>query len=235
MPAGADQWIDRYSFSPPSTETLGVSNTSYGANLSGQVCVTAADNDANPKITTANGQPRASIDRQPSDAMTLTTPTYTVDASGRWMVRKLRVVNPCFDDGTGDGPVPRPYPGDPSTDANMQNGNVAYWKAHGAPSSIQYSDLKCQPPTASSPGYQQPSAITYQTLPSRGRSARWGCTSSSPPTVTTPSGLCPSTRSTPSNRCIRCPRRNRPTSSRQPARLRDMTTGSTWWRPCRQS
>ncbi len=379
--ANADQWIDRYSFSPASTEKLGVSNTSYGANLSGQVCVTAADNDANPKITTANGQPRASIDRQPSDAVTLTTPTYAVDASGRWMVRKLRVVNPgtttygpnlisrwkgrafqsspdssvsvvgfedeqvnwelnsallgwrvgpvrairevwdadsgtnvtkveiyyrdsytfqyhvrvhpiptdglytswdfnygqvstyynqlhaagvpidgtnshsvgevdslpvtnqpafvnscdptfdlcsalnnpeeiagthgslvyvaaplssqnnylpdqallpqfstlvnpevvpyyrddaCFDDGTGDGPVPRPYPGDPSTDAKVQNGYVAYWKAHGAPSSIHYSDLKCQPPAAASPGYQQPSGITYQTLPFQGAIGEMG-------------------------------------------------------------
>ncbi len=52
-------------------EKLGVSNTSYGANLAGDVCVTAPDNDANPHITTPNGQPRPSTDRQPSDAMTV--------------------------------------------------------------------------------------------------------------------------------------------------------------------
>ena len=40
--ATADEWIDRYSFSPSSPEKIGVSNTSYGPNLSGDVCVTAS-------------------------------------------------------------------------------------------------------------------------------------------------------------------------------------------------
>lgn len=31
----------------------------------------------------------------------------------------------CFDDGTGDDPVPRPWPGDPSTDTNVKNGYAA--------------------------------------------------------------------------------------------------------------
>lgn len=377
----ADEWIDRYSFSPSSTEKLGVSNTSYGANLSGDVCATASDNDANPKIITPSGQPRPSSDRQPRDAMSLTTPTYTVGATGRWMVRQLGVtapgtagiygpnlisrwkgrafqsspdssvsvvgfedeqtnwelnssllgwkagpvrairevwgadsgtnvtkteiyyrdsytyqyhvrvhpiptdglytswdfnygqvstyynklhqagvpidgtnshsvgevdslpvtgqpafvnscdptfdicsaldnpeevagshgslvfiadplptqynylpdqsllphfstlVNPevvpyyrddaCFDDGTGDGPVPRPYPGDASTDSKVQNGYVAYWKAHGAPSSITYSDLKCQP-KPSGTGYQTPGANDYHTMPFQGAIGEMG-------------------------------------------------------------
>ncbi len=380
--ANADEWIDRYSFSPASPEKIGVSNTSYGANLAGDVCVTAPDNDANPHITTPNGQPRASTDRQPSDAMTVTTPTYSVTASGRWMVRQLQVtapgttanygpnlisrwkgrafqsspdssvsvvgfedeqtnwelnstllgwkvgpvrairevwgadsgtnvtkteiyyrdsytyqyhvrvhpiptdglytswdfnygnvntyynqlhpagvpidgtnshsvgevdslpvtgqpafvnscdpsydicsamdnpeeiagangtlvyvadplpsqydllpdqallpaystlVNPevvpfyrddaCFDDGTGDGPVPRPYPGDASTDANVENGYVDYWKAHGAPSSITYSDLKCKPKQPNTAGYQVPGANSYQTMPFQGAIGEMG-------------------------------------------------------------
>ncbi len=53
--ANADQWIDRYSFSASSPEKLGVSNTSYGPNLAGDVCKTAADNDASPTITTPDG------------------------------------------------------------------------------------------------------------------------------------------------------------------------------------
>ena len=71
-------------------------------------------------------------------------------------------------DGTGDAPVPRPHPGDASTDASVQQGYVDYWVAHGAPSTLQYSDLTCAPPTSSQPGYQQPGFDTYTTMPFQG-------------------------------------------------------------------
>jgi hypothetical protein len=80
----------------------------------------------------------------------------------------------CFDDGTGDGPVQRPYPGDASTDANVKNGYVAYWKAHGAPASITYGDLKCQPKQPGSTGYQVPGANDYQTMPFQGAIGEMG-------------------------------------------------------------
>jgi hypothetical protein len=92
--ADAGEWVDRYSFSPASTEKLGTSNTSYGPNLPGTVCRTASDNDANPRITTADGVSRDSTDRFPRDGMTVTTPRYTLRASGRWMVRGLSVTKP---------------------------------------------------------------------------------------------------------------------------------------------
>ena len=76
--------------------------------------------------------------------------------------------NACFDDGTGDSPVQRPYPGDASTSSNVENGYVAYWKAHGAPSTITYSDLRCAPPQPGQPGYQKPGFDTYQTMPFQG-------------------------------------------------------------------
>jgi hypothetical protein len=51
----------------------------------------------------------------------------------------------CLDDGTGDNPVARPKPGESSTDAGTQAGYVAYWKAHGAPPTLTYGDLVCDP------------------------------------------------------------------------------------------
>ncbi|HEX7168703.1 MAG TPA: hypothetical protein VF230_17115 [Acidimicrobiales bacterium] len=42
----------------------------------------------------------------------------------------------CLDDGTGDNPVPRPWPGEPSTDARVQDGYAA---AAGKP----YAELAC--------------------------------------------------------------------------------------------
>ena len=330
--AGADQWIDRDSFSPDDPLKMGTSNRSYGPNIGGQVCVTAPDNAGG----FAAGQPHASGDRQPRDGMTIATPTYTLHADGRWLVRDLQVARPgqpgvygpnliqrwkgrafqqspdstvslvgfedeqvnwemnstllgwrvgpvraireiwgadsgtnvtktetyyrdadvfhyhvrvhpippdglytswdyrlgavttyynriqsggvaidgvndnhthvdqgptgptyfdtcdptfdvcsalenpeevagpngglvyvaelagptsavhpavmpyyrddaCLDDGTGDAPAPRPYPGDASTDPKVEQGYVDYWKAHGAPATLQYSDLKCNP------------------------------------------------------------------------------------------
>jgi hypothetical protein len=79
--ADADRWLDRSSFAPEDPEKLGTSNTGYGANLPGTVC-----DDA--------GVARASTDRFPRDAMTVTTPTYRVRATGRWMVRELNVAQP---------------------------------------------------------------------------------------------------------------------------------------------
>jgi hypothetical protein len=78
--ANADQWIDRYSFADNDPEKLGTSNTGYGPNIPGTVC-------------DANGI-RQSTDRFPRDGMTVTTPTYTLHASGRWMVRSLAVTRP---------------------------------------------------------------------------------------------------------------------------------------------
>ena len=81
--ADADQWIDRTFFTPGHPEQLGSSNTGYGPNLSGPVCpdgVTPNTND--------------STDRFPRDGVTVTTDTYEWYASGRWMVRSMRVAKP---------------------------------------------------------------------------------------------------------------------------------------------
>ncbi|MBK5305295.1 MAG: hypothetical protein JJD92_01260 [Frankiaceae bacterium] len=51
----------------------------------------------------------------------------------------------CLDDGTGDNPMPRPWPGESSTDSRVKQGYVDYWKQHGAPAGLVYADLKCQP------------------------------------------------------------------------------------------
>lgn len=77
----ADSWIDRGSFDEASPEKLGTSNTGYGPNLPGTVC----DPD---------GTLRSSTDRFPRDGMTVSTPTYQLVATGRWMVRELHVARP---------------------------------------------------------------------------------------------------------------------------------------------
>jgi len=99
--ANANEWIDRYSFAPADTEKIGTSNTSYGPNVPGTVCRTATGNDSsNAAVKTASdGAPRPSTDRVPRDAMTVTTPTYQLHATGRWMVRSMQVK-----DGAGYGP-----------------------------------------------------------------------------------------------------------------------------------
>ena len=86
--ANADQWIDRNSFADDDPDKLGSSNTGYGPNLPGTVC----DPD---------GTIRDSADRFPRDGVTVTTQTYRFYASGRWMIRQMRVVEP---DGSGYGP-----------------------------------------------------------------------------------------------------------------------------------
>lgn len=347
----ANEWVDRYTWGPGDPERIGISNTGYGPNIGGDVCRTAANNDASPQITTPDGSPRPSIDRQPRDGMTVTTPTYTVSASGRWMVRSVQVggtnlisrwkgrafqsspnstvslvgfedeqtnwelnsallgwkvgpvraireiwgadsgtnvtktefyyrdgfdfsyhvrvhpippdglytswdfrygavqtyynqkntaglaidgrntqnagevdqvpvsgqpaffntcvptqdictaiFNPeevsgnqgslvfvadltapttvlqpavvpfyrddaCFDDGTGDSPFARPWPGEASTSSNVQNGYVQYWRQHTGNSSLTYADLQCAPPAPGATGYQQLGFATPTTMP----------------------------------------------------------------------
>ena len=90
--ANADEWIDRNSFAGNSTEKIGSSNTGYGPNIGGNVCRTAPGNDSG--ITTPDGTARPSADRAPRDSVTITTQTYRVYASGRWMVRELNVTAP---------------------------------------------------------------------------------------------------------------------------------------------
>jgi hypothetical protein len=65
----------------------------------------------------------------------------------------------CLDDGTGDAPVPRPWPGESSTDPRVEQGYVDYWKAHGAPADLTYADLKCDPaanPATTPPWQREP-------------------------------------------------------------------------------
>lgn len=90
--ANADEWIDRFSFRRDDPEVLGVSNTSYGPNLHGTVCRTAAYDATYPQVP--DGTPRASDDRFARDGVTVTTGTYEWHATGRWMVRSLRVAHP---------------------------------------------------------------------------------------------------------------------------------------------
>jgi len=77
--ADADTWTDRSFFPDSSPEKVGTSNTVYGPNLTGTVC------------DPATGASRSSTDRFPRDAMTVSTPTYKVTATGRWMVRGFQV------------------------------------------------------------------------------------------------------------------------------------------------
>ena len=79
----------------------------------------------------------------------------------------------CFDDGTGDAPVQRPYPGDASTDPKVENGYVSYWQNQGAPVT-QYSDLTCAPPHSGQTGYQQAGFDTYNTMPFQGAIGEFG-------------------------------------------------------------
>jgi hypothetical protein len=89
--ADADEWIDRYSLRADDPEILGVSNTDYGPNLHGPVCRTATY-PGYPMVT--DGVARPSIDRFVRDGVTVSTATYTWRATGRWMVRGLRLAQP---------------------------------------------------------------------------------------------------------------------------------------------
>ncbi|HET7311515.1 MAG TPA: hypothetical protein VFJ17_09335 [Mycobacteriales bacterium] len=61
----------------------------------------------------------------------------------------------CFDDGTGDAPVQRPWPGESSTDPRVKQGYVDYWAARGMPTTgnldADYAQLKCQPDKVGDP------------------------------------------------------------------------------------
>ena len=89
--ANADEWIDRHSFKRADPEALGTSNGGYGPNIAGTVCRTAAD-EGYPQV--ADGVPRVSEDRFPRDGVTVRTPTYEWRATGRWMMRGMRVTKP---------------------------------------------------------------------------------------------------------------------------------------------
>jgi hypothetical protein len=89
--ADADEWIDRNTFATDDPEKVGTSNTGYGPNLPGTVCRTSPANDGG--ITTPDGTARPSTDRVPRDGIVVTTPTYQLTASGRWMVRDLAVTD----------------------------------------------------------------------------------------------------------------------------------------------
>jgi hypothetical protein len=79
--ANADEYIDRYSFPSGDPEQLGSSNTGYGPNLDGDVCVPLPQHNS------------AADDRFPRDGVTISTGSYKWHASGRWMVRSLQVAD----------------------------------------------------------------------------------------------------------------------------------------------
>jgi len=79
--ANADQWIDRSFFKDDDPEILGSSNTSYGPNRKGTVCLDGST-------------PKASNDRFPRDGLVVETDTYRWEASGRWMIRDIRIKAP---------------------------------------------------------------------------------------------------------------------------------------------
>lgn len=79
--ANADQWIDRSFYAADDPEILGSSNTNYGPNRKGTVC--------------RDGKtPVASNDRFPRDGLVVETDTYRWEATGRWMVRDIRIKAP---------------------------------------------------------------------------------------------------------------------------------------------
>ncbi|HCS28891.1 MAG TPA: hypothetical protein DIW43_15640, partial [Spongiibacteraceae bacterium] len=83
--ADADQWIDRGFFASDDPEKLGTSNTGYGANRDGSVC------DDGQTVS------RQSTDRFPRDGVVVTSDTYRWEATGRWMVRDIRIKQPSAD------------------------------------------------------------------------------------------------------------------------------------------
>ncbi|HVF52902.1 MAG TPA: hypothetical protein VNC78_04760 [Actinomycetota bacterium] len=88
--ADADEWIDRHTFSDDDPEELGTSNTGYGPNLPGTVCETHPSKMGQFGISNSS-TPRPSTDRFPRDGTTVSTEAYQWRASGRWMVRSMRV------------------------------------------------------------------------------------------------------------------------------------------------
>ncbi|MES0873069.1 hypothetical protein [Sinimarinibacterium thermocellulolyticum] len=96
--ANADEWIDRHRFADDDPEKLGTSNTNYGANLTGTICVDSLDQYYGDRTTCTaregGGFICPSNDRFPRDGVTVTTANYRWRASGRWMVRDLRIRAP---------------------------------------------------------------------------------------------------------------------------------------------
>lgn len=94
----ANQWIDRGFFAASDPEKIGSSNTGYGANLTGPVCVDDLDQYYGNKsqcVPRAEGEfVCPSSDRFPRDGVTVTTDNYQWYASGRWMVRNLKIRAP---------------------------------------------------------------------------------------------------------------------------------------------
>ena len=83
--ADADEYIDRRSFRDDDPEKLGSSNTGYGPNLAGTVCEEGPDGEV---------VVRESTDRFPRDGHVVRTAAYEQRATGRWMLRELRVADP---------------------------------------------------------------------------------------------------------------------------------------------
>jgi hypothetical protein len=83
----------------------------------------------------------------------------------------------CFDDGTGDAPVQRPWPGEATSDPRVQAGYLAYWQHYRAshpalkkfarPTS--YSDLVCDPSKAiNGDAFANPSTPPWKIMPFQG-------------------------------------------------------------------
>ncbi len=88
----ADQWIDRTFFADNDPEKIGTSNTGYGANHPGTVCDDGTP--ATAHLSMVKGVNDGDGDRFPRDGVTVSTAAYQWRATGRWMVRALRVAQP---------------------------------------------------------------------------------------------------------------------------------------------
>ncbi len=94
----ADQWIDRSFFEGGRVEDdiydrndLGTSNTNYGSNLDGTVCDNSLTTPPTPLTPRAE---YVSQDRFPRDGVTVSTDQYRWEATGRWMIRDIRIKDP---------------------------------------------------------------------------------------------------------------------------------------------
>ncbi|WP_372777453.1 CocE/NonD family hydrolase [Litorivivens sp.] len=97
----AKQWIDRSFFTSDDPEKLGSSNDNYGPNLGGTICrnFDPLTNSGTPEKSVAEGLDRDNDgigdgDRFTRDGVTVTTENYQWYASGRWMVRSLKIRKP---------------------------------------------------------------------------------------------------------------------------------------------
>ena len=123
--ADSETWLDKDSFADSALDKIGTSNTGYGPNLPGTVCKTAAGNPDG--LATPDGTPRLSKDRQPRDDFTVTTPTYRLHATGRWLVQGLQVALP--DQGPhGKGNGLSKHAGDDADGVDYGPNIIARWK-----------------------------------------------------------------------------------------------------------